>query len=66
MFIATLAFGVASGLSSSIVALLVGSSFLTAFAAYIVGGLIGVMASILYMLQPGRAAPAKQPITQRS
>jgi hypothetical protein len=68
MFIAHIALGIASGIAAAAGALVYGSGILTALAAYILGGLAGVTAAVLWTCLPQRPAkqPAKRPITQRS
>ena len=66
MFIVYIAFGIASGIVAATMTLLAGSGLFMAFLAYIVGGLAGVTASLLWMLFPLRGGPAQQPVTQRA
>jgi hypothetical protein len=66
MFIGYIAFGIASGLIAAIVALFSGAGFLTAFFAYILAGIIGVVAGSVWAIAPKYSKSAKQPLTHRS
>lgn len=65
MFIAYIALGIATGVIAAITMLLTGSGVGMAFAAYVLGGMAGVGAGVLWALLPtGGATPHQVP--QRS
>jgi len=66
MFVAYLALGVVTGLAAAIMTLFAGHGFLLAFAAYVLGGMAGVAAGVIWLLLPTNNTPAPQPIPQRS
>lgn len=66
MFILYIIFGIATGLVAAIVALLAGASFLTAFFAYALAGMVGMSLGLVWALSPKENKVAKQAVTQRS
>jgi tetrahydromethanopterin S-methyltransferase subunit C len=67
MFVAYIALGIVSGIVAAAFALATGSGFLVALAAYIIGGVVGVVCGILWSLAPQREVQqSKRPVTQRS
>ncbi len=65
MFILYIAFGIVAGLVAGAVTLLSGASFLMAILAYVLAGIFGMMAGLIWSNLPKQTKPAKQPATQR-
>ena len=65
MFIVYIAFGIASGLIAATVALLAGSTFFMAFVAYVLAGLAGMVAGLVWTLVPKPRRTTKHAATQR-
>lgn len=66
MFLAYIAFAVASGLCSAVVALILGSGIFLAFVSYIVGGFVALLLALLVSALPKRPAIFKYAPAQRS
>ncbi len=66
MFIAYISAGIVSGIIAAGITLVAGLGLTLAFAAYVIGGLAGATAALLWMLLPQRAAASKHSLTQRS
>lgn len=66
MFIVYIAFGIASGLIAVTVALLSGASMGMAFLAYVLAGIAGMVAGLIWANMPNQLRTQKQPATQRS
>ena len=66
MIVVYIAFGTISGLIAAAVALLSGFSILTAFAAYALAGIAGMIAGLAWAGSPKPSNTAKHPATQRS
>lgn len=64
MFIAYIALGIATGIVAAITTLLTGSGVGMAFAAYVLGGMAGISAGVLWALLP-LSHPIPQQATQR-
>ncbi len=58
--------GIVSGILAAIVAFLSGAGLLLAFVAYVVGGMVGMVTAIVWMLSPPKPAQSKHSVTQRS
>ena len=66
MFIVYIAFGITSGLIAATVALFSGTGFLMALAAYVLAGMAGMIAGLIWTSIPKQGRTAKQIVTQRS
>ncbi len=66
MNILYIALGIGLGMFAALVSLLSGYGILIAVAAYMIGGMVGVLAGVTWMLLPHRTAPQKQPVSQQS
>ncbi len=66
MSILYIALGIGLGVFAALVTLLSGYGVLVAVAAYMIGGVFGIMAGVIWMLMPQRATPPKQTVTQQS
>jgi len=68
MFIAYIALGLLSGIAAAVATLVLGNGLLLAFAAYVLGGMAGIAACVLWLLLPRRGgpdSPATLPIPPR-
>jgi uncharacterized membrane protein YeaQ/YmgE (transglycosylase-associated protein family) len=66
MFIVYIILGIASGIVAATVALLSGAGVLLAILAYIIGGIVGVVAGALWSIAPQQNRAEKQTAAQRS
>ncbi|MFA8441754.1 hypothetical protein [Yoonia sp.] len=66
MFIVYIAFGMASGLIALIVSLLSGGTLLAAFGAYVLAGMVGMFAGLVWASIPKKGRSAKHAAAQRS
>jgi len=65
MTIAYIVPGTLSGFFAALVALVSGSGLLLAFVAYVIGGMLGMTAVILWMLSSPRVTRSKHAATKR-
>ncbi len=65
MFIVYIAFGMASGLIALTVALLSGVGLLAAFGAYVLAGMVGMVAGLVWTSAPKPARATKHTAAQR-
>lgn len=68
MIIAYLALGLVTGIAAALTTFLAGHGLLLAFAAYVLGGMAGMGACVLWAIMPsnGDDSPAPQPVVQHS
>ncbi len=66
MTILYLALGIGLGVFAALVTLLSGQGIMVAVAAYVIGGIFGVLIGVVWVLLPQRSTSPKQTATQRS
>lgn len=66
MFVVYIAFGIISGLVAATIALLSGFGIFTAFIAYALAGIAGMVVGLIWASVPKQNVAAKHPATQRS
>ncbi|MEL6838762.1 MAG: hypothetical protein AAFP85_05685 [Pseudomonadota bacterium] len=66
MFIVSITFGILSGIIAAAAALLSGSGVITALIVYVVAGIAGMIATIIWNLIPKQTRTTKAVVTQRS